>query len=98
MTEVTLDEGKLKALYLKVVEEPNRNAVSKTGLIHCPECGEEILMIPTLRVMSVAIENHVNKHKERLKADSIKMHQTAIFVRLSLVSQVLQKSCHQQIS
>ncbi len=97
MTELTYNDSELRAIYQKVIEEPNRN-VAKKGFIRCPECGEEILMIPTLRVMHEAIENHVRLHKEQLKADPIKEHQTAIFIRLSLMEQVLQYACRPQIS
>lgn len=97
MTEVIYDDSKLKSIFEKVIEEPNRNTMKK-GLIACPECGEEILMIPTLRVMKEAIENHVHKHKEELKADPIKSHQIAIFVRLALMEQVLQQACNIQVS
>jgi len=92
MTLAVYDEEKLKAIYHKVVEEPNLNSPRK-GFIRCPECGEEILMIPTLRVMNQAIERHVRMHKEQLRTDPIKEHQTAIFVRLSLTGQVLQCAC-----
>lgn len=54
---------KLKELYLKVVSEPNGNYF-KRGFIKCPDCDEEILMVPTLKKMSEAIENHVKIHKE----------------------------------
>jgi hypothetical protein len=91
------DDEKLIAIYQKVVEQPNRNAVRK-GVIRCPDCGEEILMIHTLKVMHIAIENHVHKHKERLKADPISAHQTAILIRLSLMGQVLRHACKQEIS
>ena len=97
MAEITYNDDKLREIYTKVVEEPNRCTIRK-GFIRCPECGEEILMIPTLRVMSDAIENHVQKHKEHLKDDPIKKHQTAIFIRLSLMTQVLQQACKPQIS
>ena len=91
------DDEKLIAIYQKVVEQPNRNAVKK-GIIRCPDCGEEILMIPTLRVMHIAIENHVHKHKEQLKDDPISAHQTAILIRLSLMGQVLRYACKQEVS
>jgi hypothetical protein len=97
MTQATYDEEKLRAIYQKVIEEPNKN-VAKKGFIRCPECGEEILMIPTLKVMNEAIENHVRKHKEQLIEHPIKEHQTAIFIRLSLMEQVLQYACKPQVS
>jgi hypothetical protein len=96
MTEMTYNEEKLRAIYEKVIETPNKNSPKK-GFIICPECGEEILMIPTLKVMSEAIENHVQKHKSQLRGNPIKGHQVAIFVRLSLMTQVLQQSCKTNI-
>jgi hypothetical protein len=54
-------------------------------------------MIPTLRIMHKAIEDHVHVHKEQLKGDPIKAHQVAILVRLSLVGQVLQFACNTQL-
>jgi hypothetical protein len=92
MENLTFDEEKLKALYEKVVEEPQKT-FSQKNLIKCPDCGEEILMIPTLRVMNEAIENHVHIHKEQLKADPIREHQKAISIRISLMGQVLRKAC-----
>jgi hypothetical protein len=105
MTEITkeildehyFDNEKLGQMYHKVVEAPNKNSL-KRGLIKCPQCGEEILMIPTLRVMNNAIENHVSKHKDLLKNDQIKSHHIAISIRLSLTRQVLQQACNLQIS
>ena len=97
MENITFDEEKLKALYQKVVVEPKRTFIKK-GFIKCPECGAEILMIPTLRVMNEAIENHVRFHKEQLKADPIKVHQKAISIRLALMGQVLQQACRPQMS
>lgn len=92
MAQVTYNNEKIEAIYKKVVEEPNKNAVRK-GCVKCPDCGGEILMIPTLRAMQEAIENHVQKHKEQLKEDPILKQQTAISIRLSLLSQVLSYAC-----
>ncbi len=94
---ITFDDEELKRIYLRVIEEPNKEC-SNRGLIKCPECGEEILMVPTLRVMHSAIENHVHVHKEQLKTDPIKEHKTAISIRLDLMSQVLQQACRLQLS
>lgn len=92
MAQATYDNEKIKAIYRKTIEEPNKNTIKK-GCIKCPDCGGEILMIPTLRVMHEAIENHVQKHKEQLRADPILKQQTAISIRLSLLSQVLSYAC-----
>ncbi len=98
MAETIYDDNKLKALYEKVIEAPNKDSPPKRGLIRCPACGEEILMIPTLRVMSEAIENHVQWHKQQLMNDPIQAQKTAIFVRLDLLGQVLQQACQIQVS
>ena len=97
VTQANYDEDKLRTIYRKVVEEPNKNATNR-GFIKCPDCGEEILMIPTLRVMHEAIERHVQKHKDQLKEDPIREHQTAIYIRFSLMTQVLQYACKIQAS
>ena len=61
--QVIFNEEKVLEIYQRVVVEPNRNVVRR-GYVCCPECGEEILLIPTLRVMGEAIENHIQKHRE----------------------------------
>jgi hypothetical protein len=84
-------------LYAKAVEEPNKNS-PKRGFVKCPECGEEILMVPTLRVMNQAIETHVQIHKEQLKENPIKEHSKAIRIRLTLMGQVLKQAGRLQAS
>jgi hypothetical protein len=97
VTQVVYEYEELQAIYQKSIEEPNK-CITKKGFIKCPECGEEILMIPTLRVMHEAIERHISKHKEVLRENPIREHQTAISIRLSLTGQVLQYACKPQVS
>ena len=97
MENKTHDLEMLKQLYQRVVEEPNKNPLKK-ACIRCPECGEEILVIPSLKAMGKAIEAHVTKHKEQLKAEPVKEYQKALIVRLSLVQQVIDLVCQPQIS
>lgn len=85
------NEDNLEEMYLKVITGPNDNH-SRRGFIKCPECGDEILMIPTLRQMNRAIENHVKVHKEMLCNSPITKHQTAIQIRLDLAQQVLKQA------
>ncbi len=85
------NEDNLEEMYLKVITGPNDNH-SRRGFIKCPECGDEILMIPTLRQMNRAIENHVKVHKEMLCNSPITKHQTAIQIRLDLAQQVLEQA------
>ncbi len=37
--------------------------------IKCPECGEAILMVPTLDEMIASIENHIISHKNHSHTD-----------------------------
>lgn len=97
MAQITYNKEKIETIYKKVVEEPNKNTARK-GCVKCPDCGGEILMIPTLRVMQEAIENHVQAHKEQLKEDPILKQQTAISIRLSLLSQVLSYACKPNVT
>jgi len=78
--------GKLKA---KVVG-PSRCQVKK-GLIRCPECGEEILITPTLRQMNEAIENHIQVHKDEIEANLLLKYTKPINIRLALANQILQQ-------
>jgi hypothetical protein len=57
--------------------------------IICPECGQWILMIPALKAMNEAIENHVNLHKEEQKS-AILGNVKPINIRLALAHQILQ--------
>ncbi len=86
MTEVIFNDDELKVLFEKAILAPNRQ---EAKFIKCPSCGGEILMVPTLRLMNLAIENHVCKHKAALQASPIVQHKTAISIRLSLMRQVL---------
>jgi hypothetical protein len=65
---------------------------SKMKCIQCPECGEEILMVPTLKKMIEAIENHVSTHK---KQPSIETDVTTLkpgLIRIDLTEQVLEQA------
>jgi hypothetical protein len=83
-------DADIQDMYLKVVTGPND--CPRKGFIKCPDCGEEILMIPTLRKMNEAIENHVKGHKEMLKDNALFRQHTAIQIRLDLAQQVLEKA------
>ncbi len=82
---------KLKEMYLKVVAEAN-SGYSRKGYIRCSECGEEILMLPALRKMSEAIENHVKVHKNQPSLTPLITAQTAMHIRLDLAQQVLEQA------
>jgi hypothetical protein len=85
LSKVIYNVNTLCALYKKVVEEPNQHSLKEAGTIKCPECDEEILIVPTLHAMSEAIENHVRQHKQKITSDPILAHKTSIVVRLALM-------------
>ena len=64
---------------------------SKMRCIRCPECGEEILMVPTLGKMIEAIENHIGTHrKQRTNRTEFTLEPTSI--RTTLTEQVLEQA------
>jgi hypothetical protein len=75
-------------MYAKVVTEPNQ-IYFKKEFIKCPECGEEILVTQSLKMMNDAIENHVKVHKMLTNDNSFMMHSKSINVRLDLAQQIL---------
>ena len=93
LVEIFYEENneKLREMYTKVVSEPNLGPIKKE-IIKCPECSEEILMIPSLKAMNEAIENHVRAHKETLKTSPLMMHSKSMNIRLDLAQQVLLKA------
>ena len=58
--------------------------------IRCPDCGEQILMVPDVTQMIEAIEDHISTHKagEYPKHDPI-AHPKTPFIREDLTEQVL---------
>ncbi len=59
-------------------------------LIKC-ECGAEILLVPTLELMSQAIEAHVEEHKQK-EPNKTNAEATAERIRKLLIAQVLEKA------
>lgn len=88
MAKELFDESKLNQMYIRVVKNANKTS-SKNSFIKCSVCGEEILMIPTLKVMKEAIEKHVQIHKNQNRQIEIFDYKTPILIRLDLMIQVL---------
>ena len=57
--------------------------------IFCPECNNQILIIPDLKEMSIAIETHIKTHNLTSSAVTIQTNQDKI--RSALHEQLLQK-------
>ncbi len=68
------------------------NAPHLNRCIRCPDCGEQILMVPDLTQMIEAIENHIATHKDPHsdypRQDSLQ-HPQAPVLREDLTEQVL---------
>jgi uncharacterized protein with PIN domain len=77
----------LRQMYEKVVGL-NCSSIKKS-FITCPECGEEILITPTLSEMNEAIEIHVQLHKARIEPNLLLKYSKPINIRLALAKQIL---------
>jgi hypothetical protein len=60
--------------------------------IRCPECGEEILMVPTLAKMIEAIENHINTHRKQEFGETSAATLKPPNIRTDLTEQVLEQA------
>lgn len=72
------------------VFSPRHSQVEKE-FIKCPECGEEILITPTLMKMNDIIENHVQLHRDELESNLLLKYAKPINIRLALAKQTLQQ-------
>ncbi len=86
-TVPTEDNEKLRQMYVKVVG--SNQIYLKKGYIKCPECGEEILVVPALKKMNEAIENHVQQHKAQTAPNLLVKYTKPICIRLALAQQIL---------
>jgi len=68
----------------------NEENATEQRYIRCPDCGEQIAMVPDVTQMIEAIENHISTHKdgEHPKQDPI-AHPKAPILREGLTEQVL---------
>jgi hypothetical protein len=78
-----------------VSKEPQHSSPENVRCIRCPDCGEEIMMVPVLAQMIEAIENHLATHKEHsghLKHELAIPHPKAPNIEETLAEQVLQRA------
>ena len=64
---------------------------SRLPIIKC-ECGYEILLLPDLKAMDQAVQNHLLKHKNRGTKDS-----NAKRIECTLISQIFEKAAESKI-
>jgi hypothetical protein len=60
-------------------------------IIKCSVCGEKIMLVPNVKLMSEAIEVHVEKHKQKVKDPKV-AQEIADCVSDDLITQVLKKA------
>jgi hypothetical protein len=65
---------------------------SKMRCIRCPECGADILMVPTLGKMIEAIENHVSTHRKQQSGEMSEAPLKPANIRTNLTEQVLEEA------
>jgi len=70
-----------------IKEISNQQSLKK--YIRCPECGEAILMVPTLGEMITSIENHITSHRKHPHDDLTVAHLKRPIIQLDLAQQVL---------
>ena len=75
-------------------EESKENVTEQTQIkfIRCPDCGEKILMSPTLGEMIEAIDHHVSIHRKEPNADVPVAHLKTPTICMDLTKQVLQRA------
>ena len=70
----------------------NRTEHPQIKYIRCPECGEKILMVPTLGEMIDAIDLHVSTHRKQPNAEVAVAHLKTPTICMELTKQVLQRA------
>ncbi len=73
-------------------KQPEFSAQTTNRYIRCPDCGEQILMMPNLSEMIEAIENHLSTHGTQAKLNPIVQHLKEPIIEESLAEQVLMKA------
>ena len=79
----------------KQSQDKNRKTVnlqSSKKFIRCPECGEPILMVPSLDEMIGSIENHLTSHRKQQHNDLTVAHLKKPALQLDLAQQALQQA------
>ena len=67
---------------------------SKLPLIRCSRCGAEITLVPNLKLLSDAIEAHIDLHMARMQ-NAANAEAQAEQIRDDLIKQVLEKASEQ---
>jgi DNA-directed RNA polymerase subunit RPC12/RpoP len=73
----------------KVNKQTESSSEIPNRYIRCPDCGEQILMMPNLSEMIEAIENHLSTHGTQAKLNPIVHHLKEPIIEESLAEQAL---------
>lgn len=76
-------------------QEPDEYPVQNVKCIRCPDCGEQIVMVPVLSQMIEAIEEHISTHRahgESPRSELPLHHPRTPEIRENLTEQVLQRA------
>jgi len=73
----------------EVNKQPASSPETANRYIRCPDCGEQILMMPNLSEMIEAIENHLSTHDAQAKLNPIVHHLKEPVIEEALAEQVL---------
>jgi hypothetical protein len=68
------------------------NQQSPKKYIRCPECGEAILMVPSLDEMIASIDDHLTSHRKQPHNDLTVAHLKKPALQLDLAQQALLKA------
>ena len=75
--------------------EPEEFPVQNVRCIRCPDCGEEIVMVPVLSQMIESIESHISTHKTHVETpkNALPLDRPIVpKIRENLTEQVLQRA------
>ena len=73
-------------------KEPEESNIQNARYIRCPDCGEEIMMVPVLAQMIEAIETHISTHRDQPRTEIVHPQIKAPNLREDLTEQVLQRA------
>jgi hypothetical protein len=73
-------------------KEPHEVSFETPRYIRCPDCGEQIMMVPVLSQMIEAIENHISTHQVNIEKPKPDLEIKPPELREDLTVQVLQRA------
>ncbi len=93
MARVLEQKKEVKNLPIRTISK-KISVNEKLPVIKCCSCGAEIIVVPNVKLMSEAIETHVEKHRAKMR-NSAKAEAEAEHIRDDLITQVFDKASEQ---